>query len=62
MDSNMWYGRNGNSVRCPVPGCHHIGTVITKVHCRLEHDMEREEVGKLYGPPENFRVHQKWGW
>lgn len=50
--ANPFYGKRNNSVRCPVPGCGHIGNFISKVHCRKVHGMEREEVGKLYGYPE----------
>lgn len=41
---------------CPVPGCGHQGGVITKVHCRMVHGMEREEIAKLYGLPHQKRV------
>lgn len=37
---------------CPVPGCGHQGGVITKVHCRMVHGVEREEIAKLYGLPQ----------
>lgn len=48
---NPWYGMNGGSARCPFPGCGHVGSIITKIHCRLEHRMERDELGELYGFP-----------
>lgn len=51
-NKNDWYGKQNNGVRCPVPGCSHIGSFISKIHCRMHHDMEREEVHDLYGIPE----------
>lgn len=45
-----------NVVVCPVPGCHHQGGIITKVHCRTVHGMEREEIEKLYGLPQEKRL------
>lgn len=45
-----------NVVVCPVPGCDHQGGVITKVHCRTVHGMEREEIAKLYGLPQEKRI------
>ncbi|MGL4522533.1 MAG: hypothetical protein ACRCWQ_08295, partial [Bacilli bacterium] len=49
---------------CTFPGCGHTGSEITKAHCRLQHNMERDRVISLYG---NFtkgrynakRLHQK---
>lgn len=52
--ANPFYGKMNNSVRCPVPGCGHIGSLISKIHCRTVHGMEREEVGKKYGYPEQL--------
>lgn len=49
-----WYGKQGNSVLCPVPGCGHVGSFISKIHCRLEHGIEREEVGEKYGYPKSM--------
>lgn len=51
MKGKDWYGTHGRLVKCPFPECNHIGDIISKIHCRLVHVMEREEVGKLYGPP-----------
>ena len=36
---------------CPVEGCNHVGLVITKAHCRIEHGLERNEVVSKYGMP-----------
>lgn len=52
--SSLWTG-SGGLLMCPVPECGHIGTIITKVHCRIAHEMEREEVQKLYGMPFNVK-------
>lgn len=49
--SNSWSAPNGSRLRCPVPGCTHTGDIITKLHCRTAHNMEREEVKKKYGMP-----------
>ena len=49
--SNSWSASNSNRLRCPVPGCTHKAEIITKAHCRIEHDMERDEVKKKYGMP-----------
>lgn len=38
-------------IKCPFPDCGHRAEVITKVHCRNEHNMEREELFKKYGKP-----------
>ena len=38
-------------VICPFPGCQHVGLLITKVHCRNVHGMERDELFKKYGNP-----------
>lgn len=55
--SNSWYSHGVNTVlRCPVPNCGHTAGIITKVHCRLNHGMEREEVKKRYGMPFNVTV------
>lgn len=53
----VWSSKSFESmVVCPVPGCNHKGQIITKVHCRLVHGMEREEIGKKYGLPQEERV------
>lgn len=49
--TNSWSSVFAGAVRCPVPGCNHVGTLITKAHCRLYHHMEREEVEQLHGMP-----------
>lgn len=50
--SNSWHSPGiGILLRCPIPGCAHTGNIITKVHCRNEHGMERDEVGEKYGMP-----------
>lgn len=50
--SNSWYAKGaGTLVKCPYPNCNHAGTVITKAHCRLVHNMDRKELGKKYGMP-----------
>lgn len=51
---NPFYGKQNNLVRCPVPNCGHIGSFISKIHCRKAHGMEREEVGKKYGYPKQL--------
>lgn len=38
---------------CPHPNCGHFGLIITKFHCRDAHNMEREELFKLYGAPKS---------
>lgn len=52
-----WTAVQGEYVMCPVPECKHIGLAITKIHCRMVHDMERSEIEKLYG--EAYRVLKK---
>lgn len=42
-------------VKCPVPGCNHRGTIITKVHYRSCHNLERKKAEKLYGKPEKVK-------
>lgn len=50
--SDSWYSYGaGKVLKCPVPGCDHVGGVITKAHCRMHHGMERDEVKKKYGMP-----------
>ena len=51
-----WFGNGLNQLLCPVPNCGHVSSVITKAHCRIVHDMEREEVKALYGMPTKLRV------
>lgn len=50
--SQTWHAPSQTLIQCPVPDCTHTSNaVITKAHCRVAHDMEREEVNKLYGKP-----------
>ncbi|BDH62148.1 hypothetical protein MTP04_22780 [Lysinibacillus sp. PLM2] len=52
---NSWTSNGLDSVlQCPVPNCGHKGQIITKAHCRLAHEMTRDEVKKKYGMP--YRV------
>lgn len=51
VNEGAWYGDGLNPIRCPHPECAHIGNIITKAHCKMYHDMSREDVGRLYGPP-----------
>ncbi|MEK5429687.1 hypothetical protein MKY88_02380 [Lysinibacillus sp. FSL R7-0073] len=53
MTESYWNARYGAYIKCPVPNCNHVGSVITKAHCRLVHGMDRAEVRKKYGFPEN---------
>lgn len=49
--TNGWHGAGTGLLKCPVPNCGHSAKIITKVHCRLEHGLERDEVEKRYGMP-----------
>ena len=49
--SDSWYSRNNASLQCPAPGCTHKGDIITKLHCRNVHGMERDDVKERYGMP-----------
>lgn len=51
MANSSWNSMGDELVKCPVDGCHHIGQIITKAHCRIEHGMTRDEVRKKYGFP-----------
>lgn len=44
---------------CPVPGCHHMAEILTRVHFRQEHNMERADALKKYGEPK--RLEKKSG-
>jgi uncharacterized membrane protein YvbJ len=35
---------------CTYPGCGYRAEFISKIHCRLNHGMEREKMVKKYGP------------
>lgn len=37
--------------KCPVPNCGHIGLIITKVHYREAHNLDRRQAEVQYGPP-----------
>lgn len=41
--------------KCTYPGCDHTGALITKAHCRINHEMERDKMFELYGEPEPIR-------
>lgn len=41
--------------RCPVESCGHVGMVITKVHYRTFHNLEREVAEKKYGCPKALK-------
>ncbi|GKV65475.1 MULTISPECIES: hypothetical protein [unclassified Sporosarcina] len=59
---NSWHGKSGETLKCPFPDCHHRANLITLSHCRLEHGMEREEIGELYGVPKRVHgLHYKFG-
>lgn len=50
--SLSWFAGTNKGLKCPVPGCTHVGEVITKAHCRIVHGLEREEVKDRYGMPQ----------
>lgn len=51
MNEKFWSAKLGGFIKCPVEDCNHIGIVITKAHCRLEHGMTRDEIRGKYGFP-----------
>lgn len=51
MINTSWFAGTSRGVKCPVPGCNHVGEVITKAHCRIVHGMDRKEVAKKFGMP-----------
>lgn len=54
--STTWYAPTKATVVCPHPECSHVSDyVITKAHCRTVHNMERDQVKKLYGMPKIIR-------
>lgn len=57
--AESWSSVADEFIQCPVPDCGHLGAMITKAHCRMAHNLEREEVEKLHGKP--FRVIKKKG-
>lgn len=48
--------RISSTVRCPYPNCLHTGDVITVLHCRTAHGMERKELYGKYGKPKGEKV------
>lgn len=54
MTEPYWNAKHGEYIKCPVEGCKHFGIIITKAHCRVEHQMSREEVRRKYGLPKSF--------
>lgn len=52
MAEPYWNAKHDGYIKCPVEDCNHVGIVITKAHCRLEHGLTREEVQKKYGLPQ----------
>lgn len=54
-----WYAPSSELLKCPVPGCNHMGNIITKIHCRLEHGMTRDEVGIRYGMPKRVLTYSE---
>ena len=51
QNNNPWYSNPNEFLQCPVPDCGHTGTIITKIHCRMAHDLTREQVGQSFGFP-----------
>lgn len=49
-----WSAKQGEYIKCPVEGCMHFGIVITNAHCRIEHQMSREEVQEKYRLPKKI--------
>lgn len=58
--SNAWHAAGSGLLRCPVPECGHAAVIITKVHCRLTHGIERDEVEKRYGMPLKVVARHPW--
>ncbi len=42
-----------STVRCPYPTCGHTGDVVTNLHCRTAHKMERKDCWK-FGKPQGI--------
>jgi hypothetical protein len=38
-------------VKCPFPGCTHVGDLITNAHCKMKHGMTKKEVFEKHGDP-----------
>ena len=49
--SDSYSSDSSSYVQCAFPGCGHQGEIITKLHCRINHGMERDEITRLYGMP-----------
>ena len=43
-----------STVRCPYPTCGHTGDIITNLHCRSAHKMERKELFGKFGKPQSI--------
>ena len=56
MTNPSWSSKGDELVKCPVDGCNHVGLIITKAHCKLEHNMARDKVRKKYGFPQRVIV------
>lgn len=41
--------------RCPVPNCAHVGLIITKVHYRDAHNLDRRQAELQYGSPKPIK-------
>lgn len=51
-----WSLGGKEKVMCAVPGCGHVGDGITKAHCKVAHNISRDEVTELHGMP--YRIIQ----
>lgn len=47
--------------RCPVPGCNHVGLIITKLHYKNIHNMDRKKAEEEYGKPKPIIIVTKKG-
>ena len=45
--------------KCTYPGCGYIGNFISKTHCKLVHQMDREELFEKYGHPNKYKNRMK---
>lgn len=57
--SESWFSKQNQYVMCPVYGCHHIGNITTKAHCKVAHQKSRDDIQKDYGMP--FIIKMKEG-
>lgn len=55
----MFYAKENYILECPVQGCNHRASILTKFHFRNEHGIERHEVVKKYGKPKPVNVQRK---